>query len=260
MLQTIRPVGFRFKLITISRWARRHNLSLGANLSDKRIIFPVNLNRGEQKNNSYFGSLTTFFRIPLQTTISFNTNMTQSSALASVPLSGFPCRNYNITAISLKRTVPPLGGETAPQRDSEQFDSDVKRTLFQVGADYTITNNHALAFEYDYIVKFRLQERQRRKPDLSVQLLSLTSERRLMASSTFKKKALTWFCQVGIGLGIGILVALIRLWDPGFIQSVDHLSTDYRYQQRYERLKASGELWDARNSPMLLLSVSARTI
>jgi adenylate cyclase len=67
-----------------------------------------------------------------------------------------------------------------------------------------------------------------------------------MASSMFKKKALTWFVRVGIGLGIGILVALIRLWDPGFIQSVDHLTTDYRYQQRYERLKASGELWDAK--------------
>ncbi|MCX6145345.1 MAG: CHASE2 domain-containing protein [Ignavibacteriales bacterium] len=67
-----------------------------------------------------------------------------------------------------------------------------------------------------------------------------------MASSTFKKKALTWLVRVGIGLGIGILVALIRLWDPGFIQSVDHLSTDYRYQQRHDRLKASGELWDAK--------------
>jgi adenylate cyclase len=67
-----------------------------------------------------------------------------------------------------------------------------------------------------------------------------------MASSTFKKKALTWLVRVAIGLGIGILVALIRLWDPGFIQSVDHLTTDYRYQQRYERLKASGDLWDAK--------------
>ena len=67
-----------------------------------------------------------------------------------------------------------------------------------------------------------------------------------MASSTFKKKALTWSVRVGIGLGIGILVALIRLWDPGFIQSIDHLSTDYRFQQRYDRLKASGELWDAK--------------
>ncbi len=67
-----------------------------------------------------------------------------------------------------------------------------------------------------------------------------------MASSTFKKRALTWLVRIGIGLGIGILVALIRLWDPGFIQSVDHLTTDYRYQQRYDRLKASGELWDAK--------------
>jgi adenylate cyclase len=67
-----------------------------------------------------------------------------------------------------------------------------------------------------------------------------------MASSTFKKRALTWLVRVGIGLGIGILVALLRFWDPGFIQSVDHLTTDYRFQQRYDRLKASGDLWDAK--------------
>jgi adenylate cyclase len=65
-------------------------------------------------------------------------------------------------------------------------------------------------------------------------------------SSMLKKKALMWAIRVGIGLGIGVLVALIRLWDPGFIQSIDHLTTDYRYQQRHDRLKASGELWDAK--------------
>jgi adenylate cyclase len=67
-----------------------------------------------------------------------------------------------------------------------------------------------------------------------------------MASSSLKKNAMTWLVRAGIGLGIGIAVAVIRLWDPGFIQSVDHLTTDYRYQQRYDRLKANGELWDAK--------------
>jgi adenylate cyclase len=67
-----------------------------------------------------------------------------------------------------------------------------------------------------------------------------------MGSSPLKKNAVTWLVRAGIGLGIGIAVALIRLWDPGFIQSVDHLTTDYRYQQRYDRLKAAGELWDAK--------------
>jgi adenylate cyclase len=67
-----------------------------------------------------------------------------------------------------------------------------------------------------------------------------------MASSAFKKRALTWLVRVGIGLGIGILVALLRFWDPGFIQSVDYLTTDYRFQRRYDRLDASGELWNAK--------------
>jgi hypothetical protein len=130
----------------------RHNLSLGANLSDKKDNLPVNLNRGEQKNNSYFGSLTTFFRIPLQTTISFNTNMTQSSALASVPLSGIPLQEFNITAISLNAQYRLLEEKLRLNGTVSNSTGDVKRTLFQVGADYTITNNHALAFEYDYIV------------------------------------------------------------------------------------------------------------
>ena len=77
-----------------------------------------------------------------------------------------------------------------------------------------------------------------------------------MASSTFKKRALKWSVRVGIGLGIGILVALIRLWDPGFIQSVDHLTTDYRFQQRYDRLDAGGELWDAKKlSNVVILEI-----
>jgi adenylate cyclase len=67
-----------------------------------------------------------------------------------------------------------------------------------------------------------------------------------MASSMFKKRALTWVVRVGIGLGIGILVALIRFWDPPFIQSVDYLTTDYRFQHRYDRLDTSGQLWDAK--------------
>jgi hypothetical protein len=129
----------------------RHNFSLGANLSDKKDNLPVNLNRGEQKNNSYFGSLTTFFRVPLQTTISFNTNMTQSSALASVPLAGIPLQEFKITAISLNAQYRLLEDKLRLSSTLSSSSGDVKRTLVQVGADYSITNNHALAFEYDYI-------------------------------------------------------------------------------------------------------------
>jgi hypothetical protein len=129
----------------------RHNLSLGANLSDKKDNLPVNLNRGEQKNNSYFGSLTTYFRIPLQTTISFNTNMTQSSALTSSPLAGIPLQDFKLTSFSLNAQYRLLEDKLRLASTVSNSSGDLKRTLVQVGADYSITNNHALAFEYDYI-------------------------------------------------------------------------------------------------------------
>jgi adenylate cyclase len=67
-----------------------------------------------------------------------------------------------------------------------------------------------------------------------------------MASYTFKKKVLPLLTRIGIGLGIGVLVALIRVWDPGFVQNVDHLTTDYRYQRRYDHVHdtTGGAWWD----------------
>jgi adenylate cyclase len=65
-----------------------------------------------------------------------------------------------------------------------------------------------------------------------------------MGSYSFKKTLRPLLTKTGIGLGIGILVALVSLWDPGFIQNVDHLSTDYRYQQRYERQLMAGDWWN----------------
>jgi len=129
----------------------RHNLSLGANLSNKKDNLPANLNRGEQKNNSYFGALTTFFRIPLQTTISFNTNMTQSAALSSVPLAGIPLQDFKLTSLSLNAQYRLLEDKLRLASTVSNSSGDLKRTLVQIGADYSITNNHALAFEYDYI-------------------------------------------------------------------------------------------------------------
>ena len=129
----------------------RHNLSVGANLSDRTDNLPSNLNRGEQKNNSYFGSLTTFFKIPLQTTLSFNTNMTQSSALSSVPLAGIPLQDFKLTTVSLNAQYRLLEDKLRLASTVSSSTGDLKRTLVQVGADYSFTNNHALAFQYDYI-------------------------------------------------------------------------------------------------------------
>ena len=76
-----------------------------------------------------------------------------------------------------------------------------------------------------------------------------------MASYSFKKNVLPLLVKAGIGLGIGILVALIRVVDPGFIQNVDHLTTDYRYQARYDRQKASNEQWDPKLSNVIIVGI-----
>ena len=129
----------------------KHSVSFGVNLSNKKDGLPDSLNRGEQKNNSYFGSLTTFFQIPLQTTISFNTNMTQSSALTSLPLAGIPLQDFNITSISLNAQYRLFEEKLRLLSTVSNSSGDLKRTLVQIGADYSLTSHHALAFEFDYI-------------------------------------------------------------------------------------------------------------
>jgi adenylate cyclase len=79
-----------------------------------------------------------------------------------------------------------------------------------------------------------------------------------MASYSFKKNLLPVLIKAGIGLGIGVLVALIRVADPGAVQKVDGLTSDYRYQQRYERQRASGEWWDPKlNAGVIIVGITA---
>jgi adenylate cyclase len=79
-----------------------------------------------------------------------------------------------------------------------------------------------------------------------------------MSSYSFKKNILPMLVKTGIGLGIGILVAMIRLWDPGAIQNVDGLTTDYRYQQRFERQHASGEWWNPKlHAGIVIVGIAA---
>jgi hypothetical protein len=129
----------------------RHNVSIGANLSDKTDNLPAALNRGEQKNNSYFGSLTTVFQIPLQTTLSFNTNLSQSAALASTALANLPLIEFKLTAISLNAQYRLLEDRLRIATTLSTSTGDLNRTLVQGGLDYSITNSHALALQYDYI-------------------------------------------------------------------------------------------------------------
>ena len=129
----------------------RHNLSLGANLSDKTDNLPATLNRGAQKNNSYFGSLTTIFQIPLQTTLSFNTNMSQSAALSTTALANLPLIEFKLTAFSLNAQYRLLEDKLRIATTVSTSTGDLNRTLVQGGLDYSITNSHALALQYDYI-------------------------------------------------------------------------------------------------------------
>lgn len=72
-----------------------------------------------------------------------------------------------------------------------------------------------------------------------------------MASYDFKKKTLPFLIRIGVGLGIGAIVILITqgiFFDKiGILQSIDQLTVDLRYQNRYQRteprdLKDSGNV------------------
>ena len=129
----------------------RHSISVGVNLSEKTDNLPAALNRGNQKNNSYFGSLTTIYSIPLQTTLSFNTNMTQSAALNSTALSNIPTVDFKLTAISFNAQYRLLEDKLRLSSSISSSTGDLNRTLIQGGVDYSITSRHALALQYDYI-------------------------------------------------------------------------------------------------------------
>jgi hypothetical protein len=129
----------------------RQILLLGMNLSDKKDNLPVALNRGEQKNNSFFGSLTTFYNLPLQTTIALNTNATQSSTLTTVSLAGMPAIDFKLTTLSLNAQYRLLEDKLRLSSTVSNSSGDLKRMLVQVGADYALTIHHAFALEYDYI-------------------------------------------------------------------------------------------------------------
>ena len=81
-----------------------------------------------------------------------------------------------------------------------------------------------------------------------------------MASYSFKKHILPLLVKAGIGLGIGVFVALLRVADPGSIQNVDHLTTDYRYQQRYDRQKSSGEQWDPKLANVIIIGIGDKDL
>jgi hypothetical protein len=124
----------------------RHSLSLGASLSDKT---DNTFYKRDQKNNSFSGSLMTTYTIPLQTTLSFNTNLTESSQFGTLPLATLV--TFKITAISFNARYSLLGDKLQLASTVSTSLGDLNRTLAQVGVDYSFTQNLALLAQYDFI-------------------------------------------------------------------------------------------------------------
>ena len=130
----------------------RQNLSLGMNISDKK---DNTFNKLDQKNNSFYGSLTTIFAIPLQTTISFNTNLTESAFLAASLITPgqtiLQSQEFNLSTAGLNMQYRLMEDRLRLLTSINSSFGDLNRTLLQAGADYSITNNHALVLTYDFI-------------------------------------------------------------------------------------------------------------
>ncbi len=130
----------------------RQNLSLGMNISDKK---DNTFNKLDQKNNSFYGSLTTIFSIPLQTTISFNTNLTESAILAaSLTTPGqavLQFQEFDLSTAGLNIQYRLMEDRLRLLTSINSSFGDLNRTLVQAGADYSVTLNHALVLTYDFI-------------------------------------------------------------------------------------------------------------
>jgi hypothetical protein len=126
----------------------RHNFTVGTNLSDKK---ENTFNKRDSKNNSYFGSLTTTFNFPLQTTLSFNSNLSQSNELSAINLVDMVMTEFSLSAFSLNAQYRLLEDKLRLATTVSTSTGDLNRTLVQAGVDYSITGNHALAFQYDFI-------------------------------------------------------------------------------------------------------------
>ena len=126
----------------------RHSLSLGANLSSKKDNTFYQRN---QKNNGFMGSLTTVFNFPLQTTLSFNTNLTENTQLENLPISVLTTTQFKLTAYSLNAQYRLLGDKLRLASTLSTTTGDLYRSLIQVGVDYSINGYHGLALQGDYI-------------------------------------------------------------------------------------------------------------
>jgi hypothetical protein len=130
----------------------RQNLTLGMNLSDKKDNTPSKL---DQKSNSFYGSLTTIYSFPLQTTISFNSNLTESAILAGALATAGPTalqlQSFDLSTASLNIQYRMMEDQLRLVGNLSSSFGDLNRTLIQAGVDYSITPNHALVVQYDFI-------------------------------------------------------------------------------------------------------------
>jgi hypothetical protein len=77
--------------------------------------------------------------------------MSQSAALNSTALQNIPLVEFNLTSYGVNAQYRLLEDKLRLTTTVNTSTGDLNRTLIQGGADYSITANHALAFQYDYI-------------------------------------------------------------------------------------------------------------
>jgi hypothetical protein len=129
----------------------RHNLSVGANIADKK---DNTLNKRDQSNTMYFGSLTSVYTIPLQTTLGFTTGQTKSQQLhdPNITTSAIDETLLKISSISANIQYRLLEDRMRLVTNVNLTSGDIKRTLIQASIDYSITEHHGVQLQYDYII------------------------------------------------------------------------------------------------------------
>ncbi|MFH0992024.1 MAG: hypothetical protein V1799_18620 [bacterium] len=128
----------------------RNNLSLSLNMADKK---DKTFFKRDQTNNNISASLSSIYAIPLQTTISFTQSSNESQAMLK-SLSGADSlakAAFGYTSVAVNAQYRVLNERLRIALTAAPSFGDLKRTLVQLGLDFTVNEHHNLIFQVDYI-------------------------------------------------------------------------------------------------------------
>jgi hypothetical protein len=138
--------NYDFNLLT------RQSATLSASIANKK---DNTFYKRDQDNVSFSAALTTFYKIPLQTTIAFILSRNETYAALQDIARGYlkttEGKSFNYQTVSLNMRYRILNDRLNLMAAIAPSSGDFKRLLMQGGIDYQVVENHFLAGQVDVI-------------------------------------------------------------------------------------------------------------